>query len=162
MEQANPRLADIEQALADAGELAESQRRIAANALKGSLISRIALYVIGAVLFASIFGLALPPIIMSVLGITIVGVTIVGQMFRPDVKFINAKGHVLQLRRVITTAKKELKASHEGDSAVSDPDTIFSQIDSVVGEVERNHHLDYAIMRERIVSMMPKLSKEQA
>lgn len=149
-------VADVEQAIADARELEANQRHIAARALLGSLVMRITLYVVGLVLMAALFGLALPPLVTAVLGAIAIVVTILGQQFRPDVKFINAKGHVLQLSRTITTVEKALAAVRAGQPAAWDLPGILKHVRGMIGEVERNHHLDYAIMRERIVSMMPR------
>ena len=156
MEQQDLQLADVEQALADARRLEDNLRRVALHALQGSWIARLSMYAIGMALVVTLFGVRFLPVVTSALGVAVIVVTLLGQQFRPDVKFVNAKAHILQLTRMITTAERELAAARSGDRAASTPDAILRNIAGVIDEVERNRHLDYAIMRERIVSMMPR------
>lgn len=155
MDPTDPSIESVEDILREAQTLLGTQYRIARRMLSLGLLFRGVAYLIGMALLLRPLGLSTPDWLAAAFGLLLLIGTLVDQQVRPDVKFINAKGRFLHLTRVVTTGREGFKQLKSEGPYVQDAELVYRPIATAIDEVERAHHLDYAIIRRPLTSVMP-------
>ena len=145
----------LQDLLAEARTLMATQHRIARRTLRVSVSFRLIAYAIGFALLLRPFGFGAPTWLAVTFGFALIVATFLSQHFRPDVKFVNAKGRVLQLRRAIATGEARLELLEAGEATVDEIPGWIASLTHTIDKIERAHHLDYAMMQQPIVSSLP-------
>jgi hypothetical protein len=157
-EKNNRTISRIKDTLAETRSLLDQQRILETRNLRASVFLRIVQYVICGFLIIFPFFEVPSSGIIVLLGFILLVSIVIQHYVHPDVRFITARSRVLKLKRIVQSTAESLSDVESREAGAAEERAILEDILSVLGEVERAQHLDYAMLRIKFLSRHRKPS----
>jgi hypothetical protein len=157
-EKDNRTIARIKDKLAETKSLLDQQRILETRNLRASVFLRIVQYaIVGFLIIFPFFKLPSSGVIV-LFGVILLVSILIQHYVHPDVRFINARSRLLKLKRIIRITEDSLSELEGSEEGTADARAILQDIIGSLGEVERSQHLDYAMLRIKLLSRYQKPS----